>query len=137
MTAIARPMHYPVFSRYESIAFARYRVDKAGMVRIIAQGLADFADGGVDAVVGVDEDVFAPEAVDDCLARDHGTLAFGEQEKKFERNAFEFQSVAVTPQFEAFAVKLEFTEMVGTVAHCRPPCESPSRAKNYSIASRR
>jgi hypothetical protein len=87
-------------------------------------------------VFGIDEDVFAPEAVDDFLAGNDGALAFGEQEKEFEGNAFEFQSVAVAPQFEAFAVELEFTEMVRTVGHWQGPRERPSRAKTIASPAR-
>jgi hypothetical protein len=43
--------------------------------------------------------------------------------------------VAVTPQFEAFAVKVEFTEMVGTVGHWYAPCKT-ILPKNYSIAGK-
>ena len=66
---------------------------------------------------GVDENIFAPEAVDDFLAGDDGTLLFGEQQKEFERAAFELQRAAVAPQLEAVTVELEFTEMVGAVGH--------------------
>jgi hypothetical protein len=44
-------------------------------------------------------------------------LHFGEQQKEFERDAFELQSAAVAPQLEAVTVELEFTEMVGAVGH--------------------
>ena len=47
---------------------------KRGLLRVVSQGLADFADGGVDAVFGIDEDILAPETVDDFLAGDDATL---------------------------------------------------------------
>lgn len=101
----------------EAVSLAGDGLDEARVVGIVAQGLADLADGSVDAVFGVDENIFAPEAVDDFLAGDDGTLLFGEQQKEFERDAFELQSAAVAPQLEAVTVELEFTEMVGAVGH--------------------
>ena len=82
-------------------------------------------------MLGVEEDVFAPEAVDDLFAGDDGALPFGEQEEELERNAFGFRSVAVALQLEAFAVEFEFSEMNRRPLACSR--RSP-RAKNYSIA---
>jgi hypothetical protein len=122
MTAIARPMHYPVFSRYESIAFARYRVDKAGVVRVILQRLADFADGGVDAVFGVDEDILAPETVDDFLAGDAATLPLQKTDQQLhgdalEGNALAFLGASLATQLEAGAIELKLSEFVLRLRH--------------------
>ena len=48
---------------------------KRGCFGIVAEGLADFADGGVDAVLGVDEDFVAPEALGDFCPGDEFAFA--------------------------------------------------------------
>src|SRR5450631_3372497 len=61
---------------YEAVSLAGDGLDEAGLGGIVAQGLADFPNRGVDAVLGIDEDVLAPEALDDFLARDDGAVFF-------------------------------------------------------------
>src|SRR5450631_3733068 len=99
---------------YEAVSLAGDGLDEAGLVGIVAQGLADFPNRGVDAVLGIDEDVLAPEALDDFLARDDGAVFFRQQEEQFHGDAFEFQDAAVTPQLEAGGIEIEFAELVDT-----------------------
>ena len=109
-----------IFLGDEAIAFAGHGLDEAGMVGIVFQSLANFADGGIDAVLGVDEDFFAPEAVDDFLAGNDVAVFFREQEEQFHGDAFEFQDAAVAPQLEAGAVELKFSEFVLRLRHAAP-----------------
>ena len=114
-----------VFFRYESIAFARYRVDEAGVVRVVFQGLADFADGSVDAVFGIDEDILAPETVDDFLAGDDATLALQKKDQQLhgdalEGNALAFLGTSLAAQLEVGAIELKFGEFVLRLRHTAP-----------------
>jgi hypothetical protein len=81
---------------------------EAGLIGIIFQSLADLSDGGVDAVLGVDENILAPEAVDDFLAGDDGTLPLQEKDQQFhgntlEVNALVFLGASLPAQLEAGA----------------------------------
>jgi hypothetical protein len=78
-----------VFLGYEAITFSGDGLDESRALGIVFQGLPDFPDRGVDAVLGVDEDIFAPEAVANFLAGDDAALLFGEQEEQFHGDAFE------------------------------------------------
>jgi hypothetical protein len=95
------------------VPFAADRLDEAGLIGIILQGLSEVADSGVDAGLGVDEDVLAPETVDDFLAGDDVGVFFGEKRQQLHRNTFELQHQTVAPQLEARAVELEFAERMG------------------------
>jgi hypothetical protein len=93
------------------------------LLGVVFQGLADFSDGGVNAVFGIDEDILAPETVDDFLAGDYATLALQKKHQQLHGDALQFQGVAVAAQFEAVAVEFEFVEMVARAGHgagCRP-----------------
>ena len=48
-------------------------------VRTVAQGLANFTDGGVDSVFDVDEDFLFPQALGDLFAG-HDLAMFSDQE---------------------------------------------------------
>jgi hypothetical protein len=52
----------------ETIAADRDRRDEARRVGVIAEGPANFSHGGIDTVGRVDEDAFAPYALEDFLA---------------------------------------------------------------------
>jgi hypothetical protein len=47
--------------RDEAIAPADYGLQILGFVGVVGQGAADFADGGIDSLLDVDEHVFAPQ----------------------------------------------------------------------------
>src|SRR5580704_1968733 len=73
----------------ESIASARERLHIARLLRIVLQNLTDFADGAVDAVVGVEKDVFAPDLPGDFFAGDELTFLLDQNEQDLQRNALE------------------------------------------------
>src|SRR5271170_6896931 len=79
-----------VFLGYKAITLTRDGLDKARTLRVILERLPGFPDRGIDAVFGVDEDLFAPETVDDFLAGDHAAIFFQEQDEQFHGDAFEF-----------------------------------------------
>ena len=100
-------------------------MDEAWLVRVVFQGLADFADGGVDAVFGVDEDIFAPQTADDFLAGDDATLVLQKKDQQLhgdalEGNALAFLGAASAAQLEAGAIELKFSESVLRLRHTAP-----------------
>lgn len=79
--------------------------------------MAGFADGGVDTVVGVNEDIFTPDGQEDFFSRDETVAVLGEQEKQLEGNAFEFDETAGAAQFEGAWVELEVFKSYGFARH--------------------
>src|SRR5215471_10014158 len=75
--------------------------------RIVAQHGADFSYRAVDATIDVYEDVFAPQFVDDLLARDQFAPPLDEEDEKVHRLAFEFDPFAVYGEFVAVEVNAE------------------------------
>src|SRR6202012_5340788 len=73
----------------EAIALAGDGLEEARVFGIVAQGLADLADGGVDAVLGVDEDLGVPEALGDLGAGDEAAFGGGEEDEELERLALQ------------------------------------------------
>jgi hypothetical protein len=83
----------------------------------------------------VDEDILAPETVDDLLAGDDATLPLQKKDQQLhgdalEGNALAFLGASVAAQFEAGAIELEFSELVLRLRHTAPTL----KAQNYSIA---
>ena len=74
--------------------------------------MAELADGGIDAVLSIDEDFAGPEALGDFGAGDELTFAGGEEDEQLHRLAFDAQRFAVAQQLKAAAVKLEVAELV-------------------------
>jgi hypothetical protein len=73
-------------------------------------GLADFADGGVDAVLGVDEDLGAPQALGD-FGSSHEIAVVGCQEnEQLHRPSFQLQVASGTGEFEAAGIQPEVAE---------------------------
>jgi hypothetical protein len=86
-------------------------------------------------VFGVDEDILAPETVDDFPAGDDATLPLQKKDQQLhgdalEGNALAFLGAPLAAQLEAGGVELEFSESVLRLSHSAPKTE----AQNYSIA---
>ncbi|HXJ14731.1 MAG TPA: hypothetical protein VNH19_20835 [Candidatus Limnocylindrales bacterium] len=81
--------------------------------------MAGLSDGGVDAVVSVDEDIFAPDGEEDFLAGDEPVAVFSEQEKELQGNTFEFDQVTSPAELEGALVEFEIFKSYGFVGHGR------------------
>ena len=77
----------------------------------------ELANGGVDAVLGIDEDFAGPEAPGNFGAGDELAFAGDEQDEQLHGLAFDAQKFAVAQQLKAAAVKLEVAELVNRTGH--------------------
>jgi len=62
----------------EPIALAHRGFHKARLLGVIVQCRTDFANGIINAVFGIEEEVLAPEFLDDLFPLDQLTLLFGQ-----------------------------------------------------------
>ena len=77
----------------EAIAHAGDGLDELRIFGVVAKEMAELADGGVDAVFGVDEDFARPEALGDLCAGDELALARDEQDEQLHRLALDAQGI--------------------------------------------
>ena len=77
---------------HESIAAAGDRLDKDGILGGVAQGVSEPLDGGVEAVVEVDEGVGLPEAGTQVVAGDDFSGSFEEKGQDPEGLLLEFDA---------------------------------------------
>lgn len=89
------------------------------MVGVITQRGPHLADGSVDAMLGVHEDVFTPEPFDDLRTRHHPPLTLNEQGEQLQRNPLDLHGLPMAPQLEAMPVEFKFAESVNPVLHKR------------------
>jgi hypothetical protein len=71
------------------------------------QGLANLADDRIDARLHIDEDVLAPQLIDDVTAGDELTSTFDEKDEEIHRLSFESDRAAVTAQRVRRDIELE------------------------------
>ncbi|MGA7840384.1 MAG: hypothetical protein WCA34_05675 [Candidatus Acidiferrales bacterium] len=79
--------------------------------------MASFPDGGIDAVVGIDEYVFAPDCPEDFFSRDETLAIFGEQEEQLQRDALQLDELAVLAKLKGTWVEFKAFEMDGFGKH--------------------
>jgi hypothetical protein len=94
----------------EAVALAGDGLEEARVVGVFAEGVADFADGGVDAVFGVDEDLGVPEGAGDLGTGDEAAAGGGEEDEELHGLAFEAQGDAAAAQLEALTIEVELAE---------------------------
>ena len=73
----------------EAIALADDGLNEARLIGIVAEGLADFTDGSIDAVLGIDEHFAAPEVFGNFAAGDDIAFAGGEEDEQLHRLSLE------------------------------------------------
>jgi hypothetical protein len=91
----------------EAVSLAGYSLYEPGLLGIILQHLPNFADGAVDAVIGVEENSVAPDSLDDLFARDQLTALLDQEEQDFHRDAFQPEPSIGAAQFVGAQVELE------------------------------
>jgi hypothetical protein len=75
------------------------------------QDETDFADGSVDAVIDVHEDVLAPKLLGDLLARNQLARALEQQDKQLHRELFEAQDAVAALKPKTRDVEREVGEL--------------------------
>jgi hypothetical protein len=71
-------------------------------------------------VLGIKENIFAPESLDNLLTADYLPVFFQQQDEQFHGNALELQGAIMASQFKTGAIQLEITELVGGRGHETP-----------------
>ena len=104
---------------YEAIPFAGDGLDETRLFGIVAEDLPDFADGFVDAVLGIEEDVLAPDSVNDLFARDETTVALHQKGEELHRNFLEFEDALASSKLVAVLVQFELSKLDNCVGHSR------------------
>jgi hypothetical protein len=79
--------------RDEPVAFPRDSLHIDGVFRVVFQNLADFPDRRIDAVVGIQVDILAPDPADDFLSGDQLSFAFYKQEQDLHGDSLQLQSL--------------------------------------------
>jgi hypothetical protein len=99
----------PWFSK-EPIPPSRNRLNETRVFRIVPEREADFAYGGVDPVLGIDKNIFAPETLDDLLPCDEMPILGREQDEQLHGIFFELYGATGAQKFVAVAVEGELVE---------------------------
>jgi hypothetical protein len=91
------------------------------LVWIVAKRLPDFADGGVDTVLGIEENVLPPDSFDDLIAGHKLTVRLDQESENLHRDFFEFDDMIPLSQLVPAAVKLKFLKSRYPECHVKAP----------------
>jgi hypothetical protein len=105
----------------EPVAFSHHRLDEARFLGIIAQHLTYLANGGVDAVLGVDEDFGAPEPLHNFCSGDEVSVSGRQENQQLHRLPFQPQAASGPVECEMAGIQLEFAELEDCGGHWRVP----------------
>ena len=95
----------------EPISSADHGFYKTRLLRVISQRRPDFADGGIDAMVNIEEDILAPEPLGDFLAGYQLATAFEQQEEQLHGEFLQPQLALAPLEPVAGLVERELAEM--------------------------
>ena len=91
------------------------------MFRVIAQGGAQFVDGGIDPMAGINKNIPAPEPLNDFAAGHQTAPMLDEKNQQLHRILLELYDLLPTSQFVATQVQLKFVKLDDFGAQPRPP----------------
>ncbi len=95
---------------------------KPRSVCVFIKSLSQFADSGVDAVVGIQENVFAPDSFEYFVPRYQLPRALSQEEQQVEGNSFEVNGAASTTEHVCAPIELEILEKQPVRRHfVKPP----------------
>ena len=97
---------------YEAVTAAGEGFDEAGAGGGVAEGLAQAVDGGVDAVLGVDESAVGPKVAGDLVAGEQLAGVIEEQAEKLEGLDVETDADALTAELAGGGVDIEDAEAI-------------------------
>jgi hypothetical protein len=86
------------YGRNETISPTRNGLNKTWFFGIVPERLPDFANCAIDAVVGVKENVLAPDSLDDVLAAHELSSLLNQDGENFHGNALQFEHTTRTTQ---------------------------------------
>ena len=101
----------PSHRRGKTIPFADHGLYEAGLLRVIAQYEPDLANSRVDAVVDVDKDTLAPEAVGDLFAGDELSIPLDQQDEQLHWEFLQAEEALAPLQPITGLVERELAEM--------------------------
>jgi len=100
-----------VFNRSDKpVAFPNGGFHKAGLLGVIIQRRTDFANRIIDSVLRVEEEILAPDFLDDFFTFDKLTLLFGQQDQQLHWLAFQTKPMAGSTQHEPISIQLAIPE---------------------------
>ena len=93
--------------RDETVSLPRDRLYEARLFGIILQDLPNLADRSVDAVVGVEEDILAPDPLNDVFPSDDLSPALNQDRQNLRRNALQFEHATGAAQGASGEIEVE------------------------------
>src|SRR5437762_13646800 len=95
----------------KAIPLAHHRLHETRLLRIVAQDEADLTHSRVDAVVDIDENFLAPQAVSDLLAGNEFSAPLDQQDEQLHREFFQAQQALASLQPITRLIECEIAEM--------------------------
>src|SRR5713101_9603940 len=94
----------------EPVALAQGGFHKERVFGVVIQRRTDFANGIIDAVLGIEEEVLPPDLLDDFFSLDQVTLVFSQQDQQLHGLALQTEAMASTTELEAIGIELVIPE---------------------------
>src|SRR5580658_8200463 len=95
------------FVSYKSVTFAGNRLYESRPLYIFPQRRPNLANGRIDAMLGIMENILAPQALDNLLSAHLLPIFFNQQDEQFQGNSFDSQRKAVAAQFKTRTIEFK------------------------------
>jgi hypothetical protein len=104
----------------KAVALAGNGLQESWVVGIVPQRLADFANSYIDSGIRIDENIFAPQFVDNLDPADQVSVARYQEEQKLHWNSLHTNRVSLSPQFKRRRIQLKLVELNRRGRHLSP-----------------
>ena len=114
----------------EPVPFSGDCLDKGWIFRVVFENLTNFADCGIDAVIGVQEDILTPDPFDDVLSGYQLPFALDQQEQDLHGDSLQLQE---SDQNGAVHRRRGLIQDRRRTSPHPPACRHPTRRGHHSI----
>jgi hypothetical protein len=95
----------------ETIPSAKDGLDVLRVPRVISEGIANFSDGGVNAVISIEVAIFSPQSLNDLLAANQPSIFPDQEDEQIHGDAFHAHRFPGASQLIPAYVQDELSEL--------------------------
>src|SRR5207253_11207870 len=86
------------YGRDKTVALSHHGFDEFGLIGVIPYSVPDLADGSIYAMLGVNENVIAPQLFNDLVTADYLVLSANQKNQELHGYLFELENTTVSAQ---------------------------------------
>jgi hypothetical protein len=101
----------------KAVALSNHCLQVAGLLGVVSQSQPNLANSGVDPLLGIQEDVSAPNSLDDLFSADEPIFVLHKKDQQFHGYLLEPKHSVATPKLVALQIEFQLVRFLEIGGH--------------------